>query len=176
VLFFSEVDSTSCWLKRNYRSLPKSGVLVWTHTQTKGRGQGTHEWLSEPGGLYFSLLLAPDFDLIQPVDLLVCFAEYFISFAGRKWGISPWLKPPNDVWVENRKLMGILIENSFLGRNLEYCIMGVGINVNQLFSGRELGFPAVSIRELIGSEVELWPFLYELLREWDDSRLNGKQN
>jgi BirA family biotin operon repressor/biotin-[acetyl-CoA-carboxylase] ligase len=161
-------------LKRNYQNLPESGVLVWAHKQTKGRGQGTHEWLSEPGGLYFSLLLDPDFDVIQPVDLLVCFAEHFIGFASRKWGICPWLKPPNDVWVENRKLMGILIENSFLGRKLEYCIMGVGINVNQSFAGRGLDFPAVSLRELIGTPVDLEPFLCELLQEWDNSRLNGK--
>lgn len=149
-------------------------MLVWSLCQTAGRGQGSHIWLSEPGGLYFSLLLNPDFSTVQAADLLSSFARHFIAYAADKWHLSLRLKPPNDVWADQGKLMGILVENSFLGNQLEYCIMGIGLNVYQSFTGKKLDFSAVSLCELTDQSIDMETLLYELVQTWDTSFLEGK--
>jgi BirA family biotin operon repressor/biotin-[acetyl-CoA-carboxylase] ligase len=167
VIYLDSVDSTSDWLKRNFKNLVPDETVVWAGTQTAGRGQYDRVWLSQTGGLFFSVLLFPDFSKITPQELLVSFANHFISEAERRWGISLWLKQPNDVYFEDKKLMGILTENSFLGNEMEYCIMGVGLNVNQSFENLDPGFQATSLHDILSKPLELEPLLISLLESWD---------
>jgi BirA family biotin operon repressor/biotin-[acetyl-CoA-carboxylase] ligase len=141
--------------------------LVWAKKQTAGRGQFERKWLSENGGLYFSVLLEPDFKFLQPKVLVQSFANHFISYCLNNYGIKLWLKEPNDVYYEDKKLVGILTENSFLGNSLEYCIMGIGINVNQKFSEKTMDFSAVSLSELTGEEFVLEKLLESILQDWE---------
>ncbi len=106
---------------------------VWAaRCQTAGRGQRGNVWHSEPGAnLTFSVFLIPDnllscdqFLLCQEVSLGVC--RYL---AGK--GIDARIKWPNDIYVGDRKICGILIEHDIAGAKVKDTIAGIGINLNQ---------------------------------------------
>lgn len=111
----------------------EEGTIVLTFRQTKGRGHGKNVWESEDfKNLTFSLVLFPDFlpvygqfSISQVVSLgLVDF------LAGKTGGVA--IKWPNDLLIHEKKVAGILIENSISGENLQSSVVGIGININQV--------------------------------------------
>lgn len=110
----------------------ESGDIVIAEYQTKGRGQRGHSWHSKTGeNLTFTLVLKPEDMLVDkqfyiskmiPLALVRTFARFDIR-AEIKW--------TNDVYVGDRKIVGILIENDIMGDRITKSIAGIGINVNQ---------------------------------------------
>ena len=141
VLHLDEVDSTNTYLKTRHSTLPHATV-VYADRQTAGRGRYNRRWVSQEGGLYFSVLLKPLqnshlSNLTQLMALSIC---YLLE----KRKLCPTLKWPNDVHVQGRKISGILSEAVFAGSELQAVIVGVGINICQ----KELdyvGQPATSL-------------------------------
>jgi len=115
------------------KNKPSEGTIFLTHNQYAGRGQVNKHWESEPGkNLTFSLLLYPiflparqQFLLSQAISLGI--AETLQAFIPKKISIK-W---PNDLYVEERKITGILIQNSLKGSSLQSAVVGIGLNVNQ---------------------------------------------
>ncbi len=144
ILRFDELDSTNAYAKRNC-SLILDQTIIVAKTQSAGRGRMRRTWLSEPGGLYFSIVLKPkqiDFlpNLTQGMALAVCQTL-------RTLKAQPQLKWPNDVLVNNKKICGILSEAVTSKNGFEALIVGVGVNVAQKDLSRA-GQPAVSLTQL----------------------------
>jgi BirA family biotin operon repressor/biotin-[acetyl-CoA-carboxylase] ligase len=133
LLFFENLPSTNSHaadlLKKN--DLPE-GTIVYTNYQSAGRGHSGNKWESEEGkNLLISIILHPSF--IKPEDqfyismtisLGICdFLMRYIPDCSVKW--------PNDIYVNNDKIAGILIESSLKGNRIEYTIAGIGVNINQ---------------------------------------------
>ena len=158
ILYFETLDSTQTYLKERYQELNDRTVVI-ADEQTKGRGRFDRTWISQPGGLYFSILLKPnkaDFlaNLTQLMALCVC-------QAAEKYGVQPNLKWPNDVQVNGKKLCGILSEAIAQNGQIACLILGAGINIAQKDLSH-VGQPAVSLREL-GVSVDKQNFLQEVL-------------
>ncbi len=115
------------------KSKPAEGTVISTYQQTAGRGQIGSSWESEPGkNISLSIVLYPtflparlQFQLNQAISLAVHDLGSF--FFGEKTKIK-W---PNDLYVGDKKIAGILIQNSVAGTHLSSCVAGIGINVNQ---------------------------------------------
>ncbi len=115
-----------------HEKLPE-GTIIITEDQTKGKGQRGNQWESEPGkNLTFSLVLYPkslsikdQFYLNMITSLGICSALRNFLSSGIK------VKWPNDVYVNNRKICGILVENALKGSTIEQTVIGIGLNVNQ---------------------------------------------
>lgn len=110
------------------------GTLVWTHDQTSGRGQRGNTWLSKPlQNLTMSLVLYPQlpvhlqFYVTKITSLAV--AQFVEQSLEKNIGVS--IKWPNDIFVKDQKVAGILIENSLRGENINSSVIGIGLNVNQ---------------------------------------------
>lgn len=125
--------------------------------QFAGRGQTTKEWHSEKGkNLTFSILLQPNFlrlvdqfRLTIAVSLAMCqYLERFIPSEKVK------IKWPNDIYVENRKIAGILIENIVQKQDWKYAIIGIGINVNQAMFPDFIRERATSLKLETGREAD----------------------
>jgi BirA family biotin operon repressor/biotin-[acetyl-CoA-carboxylase] ligase len=109
------------------------GTVVWAHDQFEGRGQRGNEWKTNAfQNLTFSIILYPrflevgrQFALSQVVSLAV--HDYLSTLVPTAVSVK-W---PNDILVENRKVAGILLENTLKGQFLESLVIGVGLNVNQ---------------------------------------------
>lgn len=147
------VDSTNTYLKQLSKGHNlKEGYLVSTKYQTLGRGQFGNSWKSKNGqNMLLSVYLSPSW--LQPMEFFylnmsVCLAvldtvSTYVDGAVVKW--------PNDIWFKRKKLAGILIENQISGRAIDQTIVGVGLNVNQVFD--ETAF--TSIKQLAGKEISL---------------------
>lgn len=111
---------------------PPDGTVVVARAQAKGRGQGNNSWESEAGkNLTFSLILYPD--IVPPEELFSLSKVTSLGIADYLSSIfhDVSIKWPNDIYIQEDKVAGILIENSMGGNRIDYSIIGVGLNVNQ---------------------------------------------
>ena len=141
IIWLNEVDSTNKYVKMHVDELDNLSVVT-ALTQTAGRGQGDHKWHSKPGeNLLFTILLKnPD---VLPADQAIIsntVAESVVKVL-EKHGIEAWIKPPNDIWVADKKICGILIEHSLRAGRISWTIIGIGLNVNQTVFPEDLPNP-----------------------------------
>ncbi len=119
------VDSTNDESRRLAENGAADGLVVVAERQTEGRGRRGAAWFSPPGeSLAFSLLVRPQ----EPKPLwprLALAAGLAVAEAVESRGIACGIKWPNDVWVDDRKVAGVLVE---AGR--DFAIVGIGLNVN----------------------------------------------
>ena len=159
----------------------REGDVVWADFQTAGRGQRGHEWHSRKGeNLTFSVVLEPSFVPIAEQFAVSEVVALSLVDMLSEYGIAAKIKWTNDIYVGDRKLIGILIEHSLASATLRRTIVGVGINVNQTEFDPSLPNP-VSMAQLLGRELNVEDVLqcflkrlqenYELLREIKNSQL-----
>lgn len=116
--------------------------IIWAEHQSAGRGQRGHVWHSHEGeNLTFSIVLTPTFLPIHEQFLLSEVAALALVDTLADYGITCRIKWTNDIYVGDRKIVGILIEHSLLGDKLSRTIIGVGLNVNQTLFPAELPNP-----------------------------------
>lgn len=149
IIWTNSIDSTNNEARRNIDTSDNLYVFA-AREQTEGRGQRGNSWIAESGmNLTFSIVLkygqmqarlkalnqfvVSEITAISVVDML---SEY---------GIDAKIKWPNDIYVGEKKICGILIEHSLRGEYLSYSIIGVGLNVNQVVFDSSLPNPT-SIR------------------------------
>lgn len=110
----------------------KEGDVVIAERQTAGRGQRGHSWESAEGeNLTFSLILEPKFLPVNEQFLLSEVLALGLVDTLAEYGIEARIKWTNDIYVGDRKIVGMLIENSLGGGCLARTIAGIGLNVNQ---------------------------------------------
>ncbi len=108
------------------------GTIIITQNQTKGRGQRGNIWISEPGkNITCSLILQPGFLQISQQFGLTLVASLAVYDLISQVVPNVKIKWPNDIYVGDKKIAGILIENSLKNNSIEYAVIGIGINVNQ---------------------------------------------
>lgn len=177
-MYIATTHSTNTLMKT---MLPREEFFtIWAGEQTAGRGQAGNSWEAEPGkNLTFSTLLRPDdipveafFRLNMLVSLAVVYtiqqtcgllnSEAFNSSSAAFNGCSATIKWPNDIYIGDKKVCGILIEN-ILGEK-KYAIAGVGLNVNQRVFVSNAPNPT-SLALETGHEWELEPLLEQIIKE-----------
>lgn len=169
ILHLEEVDSTNAYIMRNVTEL-EAPVMVAAYRQTAGQGQRGNSWEAEPGkNLTFSIFFRPSelppmsqFSMSEAVALAV------VDFL-RLYGIEAEVKWPNDIYVGDRKICGILIRHSVMGAKLDYSVIGVGINVNQIEFLSDAPNP-VSMRQIRELNYDV-PALYAEIAAIMESRL-----
>ena len=135
-LFLEQCDSTNRELWRMLEAGKdfREGFAVHTGYQSAGRGQGSASWVSEAGkNLLCSVLLKPHF-LPPAKQFLInkCLALAIRETLSQIDTLHNFtIKWPNDIYAENQKVAGTLIENRIMGNTLELCVAGIGININQ---------------------------------------------
>lgn len=133
VIRLDEVDSTNNIIAAKYlsRNLPEGSVVV-ASGQNKGRGQGQNKWHSEPGkNLTCSFLLYPTFlDPAQQFYISKTLSLAVADLVGL-YTDKVAIKWPNDIYVNDKKIAGLLIENTLERDVIKSSVLGVGLNVNQ---------------------------------------------
>ena len=164
IKWFRELDSTNNELLRHIRDYDNLSVIAVV-SQTAGRGQRGNRWLSKPGdNLTFSLLLRPEGLPVREVMALTCLATLAVRDTLREEGVPAVIKWPNDIYVGKRKICGMLVENGLDGADIDWSVIGIGINLNQTEFPGELINP-VSLKRLTGRTYELEPFLEKVCRK-----------
>ena len=176
-MFIDETHSTSSLLRETYDDSLPHLFTIRTDFQTAGRGQAGNSWESEKGkNLLFSTLLRyPEVEAANQwrLSMLVAVAvrEAIVSIlsplASRLSPIT--IKWPNDIYYNDQKLVGILIENTLSGRQIAYTIAGVGVNVNQIQWLSNAPNP-VSMSQITGEEYNVEDLLnafLEAIQRWE---------
>lgn len=173
------IDSTNNYANRQIREHGLSeGTVFLAYEQTTGRGQQNNSWESAPGeNLLFSIVLFPDFLEIRRQFMISKVVALGIYKALNKYVDSLKIKWPNDIYAGNRKLGGILIENSIMSGLLKSSIVGIGLNVNQTIFYSNAPNP-VSLKMLTNQHFDSEIILTEILSgiDWYYSLLrNGEE-
>ena len=156
-IFFDSIDSTNTYLKSNYEKLDDF-CFVRADLQTGGKGRNNRKWLSNRGeNLLFSLLIK-DEELIDKYQRLSMNSAYLVLKLLEEYGLKGLsIKWPNDVYVDDKKICGILLE-AVSKQKIECLIIGIGINVNQeSFEGDYLHEP-VSICQILHKKIDIIEF------------------
>lgn len=149
-----ETPSTNSWIAEHCRELDDL-TFVTTRRQSAGRGQRGNTWESEPGkNLTFSLIYRPvSFKARDQFAISEATAQAIVETLAQ-FDIDARIKWPNDIYVADKKICGILIEHSILGMEIAHTIIGAGLNVNQLEFRSDAPNP-VSMAQLAGREYDL---------------------
>ncbi|MCT4616440.1 MAG: biotin--[acetyl-CoA-carboxylase] ligase [Marinifilaceae bacterium] len=133
LIVIPKLESTNQYANELILKSPQNeGTVIMALNQHKGRGLNKNTWESESGkNLTISIIFKPNFLSIEN--------QFYLSMAislGIRNYISRYvddikIKWPNDIYANNKKICGILIENTICGAHLEYSICGIGININQ---------------------------------------------
>lgn len=152
------------------------GDVIWAELQSAGRGQRGHSWESEEGkNLTFSVLLEPTF--LAPQDQFMLLRVIALSMVDTllRFGIEARIKWTNDIYVGDKKIVGILMEHKLQGSELSRAIAGIGINVNQREFSPKLPNPtsmALLKSKEFDREQVLQVFLESLMTRYDMLRHN----
>lgn len=165
---FERLDSTNEEAKRRAQDGADTGLVLWAQSQSAGRGRRGRTWISPDGGLYFSILLRPNCSPAQAAQLS------FVSALAVGDGIAAELrnsgdlkfKWPNDVLIEDRKIAGILLESANGAKNLEWLVVGIGINVAN--HPDNMDYPATSLNAESNSRPALEKVLGNVVRAFDN--------
>ena len=128
IYYFDTINSTQNFAIELGSKPNENGTLVISERQTHGRGRLNRKWTSPRGGIWFSVILHPSFD-ISHATLFPIATSLALAIAIEKvLKIKPRLKWPNDLTVSDKKVAGILMDLSVESGKIEHLILGVGIN------------------------------------------------
>ncbi|MBI4534923.1 MAG: biotin--[acetyl-CoA-carboxylase] ligase [Ignavibacteriae bacterium] len=166
---FESIDSTNNCAKAVAGCGAAEGTVVIAEEQTAGRGRLGRVWRAAPNeNLLFSLVVRPKLGP-EAINLFPLYAAVGVAQAVEKMtGLKIECKWPNDLLINRKKFAGILIEGSLKQNNVEYVVLGVGINVNQQKFEGELAGKATSLRIESRREIDRVKLFREILKALED--------
>ena len=164
LIHLNKVDSSNNYAMQLISDgLAQEGMVVWADHQTQGKGQRGNVWQDEAGkNLAFSLIIRPDLPLNRQFDLNIIVATTITAYLKSiysDWKVS--IKWPNDIYINDKKAVGILTENTLRGMNWQFAVIGIGINVNQEIFDNQL-VRATSLKIESGHSYELSNIITQL--------------
>ncbi len=168
IIWLDTIDSTNKEILRRSDDLTDFTILAAEY-QSEGRGQKGTSWESAKGtNLTFSLLLKPDMIKAENQFIISQIAAVGVYEYLKNKGVDAKIKWPNDIYVDDKKIAGILIENAIEGDSLSESVVGIGLNINQDKFESNAPNP-VSLKKITGIEYDLKEeleklafFLYDL--------------
>lgn len=143
----------------------QDGSVIMADYQTHGRGQRGNSWQSVSSNLLFTLAFQPKFVLEEQIR-----CSWYVALIWqqclRRFGVAAQIKWPNDLFVNGQKIGGILIEQQLKGQQIDWCIVGCGLNVNEA----PTNLKATSLFKELGQKFNPLTVLLEFL-----DLLNGQQ-
>jgi len=161
---FEELDSTNNYIKINASDLEEGSIIV-AKKQTSGRGRRENKWKSKAGNLYFSFILKEN-SKRESIFKYIVQSSVAIIRTLNMFSISASIKYPNDCLVGNKKIAGILIE-SLGSSKLDYVIIGIGININQI-NFDELNNKAISMKLMANIEYNVMDVLKQFIENYNN--------
>ena len=144
---YKEVTSTNTLLKQRSQSGAPHGLVIAAESQTSGRGRMGREFFSpDQTGVYFSILLRPTLSPSDALLITTCAAVACARALEKISGKTAQIKWVNDIYIDERKVCGILTEASFVQGKIDFAVLGIGINLYT----PDNGFPA-DIKDKAGS-------------------------
>lgn len=165
-IYLDEVDSTNTYVKQNQQHL-ESATVVYTERQTQGRGRLSRKWVDIEKGIKMSILLKLlllDLEKIVPLTL---FTGLVINRVLRKHGVQSFIKWSNDIYLNGKKICGILSELSGEVEGLGSIIIGIGINVNAESVPEDIKDIATTLKAETSQDFDRTRLIIDILNEFE---------
>jgi BirA family biotin operon repressor/biotin-[acetyl-CoA-carboxylase] ligase len=167
LIYFDILDSTNEKALRWVEDGAPHLSLVVADEQTAGRGRSGRSWFTPPGvALAFSLVFQPKALGSVPIPRLTGLGALAVcEVLQNEYDLAAQIKWPNDILVGGLKLAGVLVEAHWQGDNIQSAVLGIGINVapDSVPPESELDLPATCVETALGSPVDRWRLLKEVL-------------
>ena len=175
ILHFETIESTNNYAKKIALE-ELDGTVIISEEQTKGRGRVGKQWYSKSGeGIWMSIILKPDI-IPQKSPFITLIAGASIVKALNKLGVETFIKWPNDITINNKKVAGILTELSAEVDKINYIVLGIGINTKTVKFSQEISEIATSLYKE-GYEISRVDIVRSILEEFEKLYLQyGNEN
>ncbi|MDR1243768.1 MAG: biotin--[acetyl-CoA-carboxylase] ligase [Endomicrobium sp.] len=157
IKYYKELPSTQTTVKMLAQKGFYEGTVVIVEKQTSGYGRIKRVWASNTGGLWFSILLKP-FLVPEESTKLALILSIALKQTFDLYNIDSKIKWPNDIFINNKKIAGIIIEMSAEQDIINWIVAGIGININNELP-KELKDIATSLKEIINKEIDRTEFI-----------------
>jgi len=128
VYYFNTIDTTQNFAMEIVTRNNMNGTIIIAKKQTGGRGRMKRKWKSPVGGIWMSIIIHPKFGVSSTTLVPIAISLALCLAIEKTLKIKPELKWPNDVTVKGKKVAGVLVDASIVSNEIEYMIIGVGIN------------------------------------------------
>lgn len=162
ILEFQKIDSTQKEALKRAKKKEKPWTVIVAKEQTQGMGRKKNFWFSPKGGLYFSVILPKS--KIENIQILTFLAGLVVAETIKKsFHVEPFIKLPNDVYLEGKKICGIITENVVKKNEVKCSVMGIGLNTNIEKFPKNLEKSATSLKIKLAKKVNNKKILKEIL-------------
>jgi BirA family biotin operon repressor/biotin-[acetyl-CoA-carboxylase] ligase len=158
-----EIGSTMDVARDLAKKVAEEGTIVTAEVQTQGRGRLGRKWISQKGGIYFTIVLRPETSPVYAPRINLMASIAVAKAIRNLFGLKAELKWPNDVLIEGKKVCGILAEMEAETDIIKFVNVGIGINANTAVSQEG----ATSIKEQLGREISRRELLSFVLKEME---------
>lgn len=174
---YTSIDSTNAQAKREALQGAASGSVFLAEEQLSGKGRLGRTWSSPPStGLWFSILLRSSLLPLQITNITLLTGLAVCRAIRSYTGLPAFIKWPNDIVINSKKVCGILTEIAAEVDRIEYIVVGIGINVNNASFPQELAVKATSLRIQQNTPISRVGLLQEILRTFDKVIIESKTN
>jgi BirA family biotin operon repressor/biotin-[acetyl-CoA-carboxylase] ligase len=165
---FKTIDSTNNYGKKLAMDGAEEGTIVISDEQTGGRGRLGRTWVSPNGSnIYMSMILRPAIYPSEAAKITEITAAAVANAIDKVTNLEVGIKWPNDIILDNKKICGILTEMSAELNDINYVIVGIGINVNIHEFPEDIKDIATSIRMTLGGEVSRRKLVINIVKEFE---------
>ena len=148
IIYFKEIDSTQKYSKEMVNNNLKNGTIVITDNQTKGIGTNGRNWYSNIGkNITMTITVYPNVDVNKLNNLTIDVARAMQKTIQDLYNINLNIKKPNDLIINNKKIAGFLVETGLIKQKVNYILIGVGFNVNEVEFNTEVKDIATSLKK-----------------------------
>jgi BirA family biotin operon repressor/biotin-[acetyl-CoA-carboxylase] ligase len=170
VHYFQKLSSTNTVAKEQAEKGGKEGTTVIAETQTAGKGRLDRRWISPKGGIWLSVILRPEIGAEEALKITLTTAVAVAKTLRKLYGLNAEIKWPNDVLVDGKKVCGILTEAKLTGKEVNFIVVGVGINANFTTQTlpKELQTATTTLEDVLGKKVDKERLICGLLKEFED--------
>lgn len=166
IIYKEEMESTQEIARKLAKNGAKSGSLIITDNQTKGKGTKGRIWeTSKEKNITMTIIIKPNFKTKQLEGLTLKIAETIKKAIQELYGYNLAIKIPNDLLLNGKKICGILTQTASIGNKVNYILIGIGFDVNEENFSEELQEIATSLKSEYSKEFEREEIIVKIIEE-----------
>ncbi len=166
IIYFNEINSTQDYAKQILKQNIKTGSIVIADYQTKGKGTKERKWLSsKEKNIMMTIILYPNSKPLKLEGLTVEIAQAIKNAIYKLYKYNLDIKKPNDLYLNNKKIAGILTEATSIKEKVIHLYIGIGFNVNEESFSDEIKDTATSLKKEFNKEFEIEEIIVTILEE-----------
>lgn len=166
IVYKEQIESTQELAKELAKNDIKSGTLVITDNQTKGKGTKGRRWEASKGkNITMTIILKPNLKIQKLEGLTLKIAEAIKEAIQELCEYTLTIKKPNDLLINGKKICGILTQTSSIGHTVNYILIGIGFDVNEENFNKELQNIATSLKIEYGKDFEREEIIVKIIEK-----------